>query len=199
LLLIQLICSIFSGLDLKATDLDVNYNSDGNEPPPDACDNIDANEEAILDRNELDELAHKGTKNLSIFVFISIDEINKMKVNDLCSELKKRCILVSGLKKSLQEKLIDAIAKKILFVTVVESSKVPKGFDQNARWAVVSPHSPTELPKNIAPDVTAPCDSLRVDNEEDPLQSNECTTRNFLVKMNWQLCLQRTVFDGTCM
>jgi len=107
----------------------VNYNSDGNEPPPTACDNIDASEEAVLDRNELDKLAHKGIVDLPILVYIFVDELNKMKVDDLCSELKKRGLSAYGLKKALQEKLINAIAKKIPLVTRVEASKVPKGFD----------------------------------------------------------------------
>jgi len=62
---------------------------------------------------------------------------------------------------------------------------------------VLSLHSPAKFPPNIAPDVTVPCNSLQVYNEEDPLQSNVRTTRNFVVKMNCQLCLRRTVFDRT--
>ena len=99
---IQQICNVFTGLDPEATDLDVNYDSDGNKPLPISCDNINASKETVLGWNKLNQLRHKGTKNLSIFVFISVDEINKMKVNDLCSELKKRGLPVSGLKKALQ-------------------------------------------------------------------------------------------------
>eukprot|EP00593_Proboscia_inermis_P015115 CAMPEP_0171311484 /NCGR_PEP_ID=MMETSP0816-20121228/21747_1 /TAXON_ID=420281 /ORGANISM="Proboscia inermis, Strain CCAP1064/1" /LENGTH=199 /DNA_ID=CAMNT_0011796295 /DNA_START=17 /DNA_END=613 /DNA_ORIENTATION=- len=182
---IRQICNVFSGIDLEANDLDVIYDSDDNEPPPAACNNIYASEEAVLDGNELDNLVHEGTEDLSIDVYISVNEINKIMLDNLCSELKKRGILVSGLKKVPQEKFIDAIVKKIPLVTTVEASKVPKGFDQNARWVVVLPHSPVEFPKNIALDVTAPCDSLRVDNEEDPLQRNGCTTINVTVKMKW--------------
>ena len=65
-------CSVFLGLELSAVDLDVKYNSDGNKPPLSACGNIDASEEAVLDRNDLDKLTHKGTKDLSIFVYISV-------------------------------------------------------------------------------------------------------------------------------
>mmetsp|Transcript_62866 Transcript_62866/g.73517 ORF Transcript_62866/g.73517 Transcript_62866/m.73517 type:complete len:153 (-) Transcript_62866:399-857(-) len=103
---IRHICNLFLGLSLKATDLDVNYDSDDNDPPPAACDNIDAREDALLDGNELDKLAHEGTEGLSIFVYISVDKINKMKVDNLCFELTNRGLLsVSVLKKISSRKV----------------------------------------------------------------------------------------------
>ena len=45
----QHICNIFLGLDLKATDLNVNYDSDGNELSSSTRDNIDGSGEVILD------------------------------------------------------------------------------------------------------------------------------------------------------
>ena len=76
-----------------------------------------------------------GGENPSIpssskFVFLSNEQIDALKVDELKQELLKRSLSKSGLKAELRERLKQAMVDEIPIADVEKTSAGPDGFDQ---------------------------------------------------------------------
>ena len=89
-----------------------------------------------------------STSSSSLFIFISDDEIKKMKVDLLKKELKKRGLSVHEKKAKLQQQLLDAMRDKVN--VVAESTNImvldPNNFPAGAYWKTLQPTGEVEDP-----------------------------------------------------
>ena len=111
------------------------YDSDGNPPPyplrsdtlhqevvvPNFC----AAEEVVADTNM------ESTENM--FVLIENEILNKMKVDELKSELDKRGLSKTGLKKDLLERMYKAMDEGTPCIDKETVAPAPTGFHRSAR------------------------------------------------------------------
>ena len=115
------------------------YDSDGNPPPyPLRSDtlhqevvvpNFYAAEEIFADAND------GATENM--FVLIENEVLQKMKVDELKSELDKRGLSKTGLKKDLLERMYKAMDEGTPCIDKETVAPAPTGFHRNARWKLL--------------------------------------------------------------
>ena len=111
------------------------YNSDGSPLPflsrfdtmhqEAAVSNFSAGEEIFMDAND-------GAAE-NIFVLIENEVLNKMKVDELKSELDKRGLSKRGLKKDLLERMYKAMDDGIPCIDKETVAPAPTGFHRSAR------------------------------------------------------------------
>ena len=129
------------------------YDSDGNMPPESTEADLFHFEESIS--TEVVSTAEPLIRQENI-VIIDDDEIKKMKVDSLKAELRKRGISTSGKKAELVDKLKKAMVDKIPLVAEMTCSLAPNGFDQRARWRLLSGSEVVNEPENKDPTLLDP-------------------------------------------
>ena len=129
------------------------YDSDGNEPPC-VVDN-----EFVHFEGSIDDIS--GGENPSIpssskFVFLSNEQIDALKVDELKQELLKRSLSKSGLKAELRERLKQAMVDEIPVADVEKTSPGPEGFDQGCKWRILEPSTVAIKPQCKDPTLLNP-------------------------------------------
>ena len=116
------------------------YDSDGNEPP---CvkDNEFGHFDSSIDEISSDEISQIPSS--SKFVFLSNEQIDALKVDELKQELLKRILSKSDLKAELRDRLKQAMIDIIPIADVEKTSVGPDRFDQGCKWRLLEPSTAT--------------------------------------------------------
>ena len=127
----------------EAEDADC-YDSDGNEPP---CvkESEFSHFEANIEEISGDEIS--TIPSTSKFVFLSNEEIDGLKVDELRKELLIRSLSKTGLKAELKEWLKKAMVDRIAIADIEKTSAGPDGFDKGCKWVLLEPVTAAEEPK----------------------------------------------------
>ena len=74
------------------------------------------------------------------FILISDDDIKKLKVDELCQELKERGLCISGLNNELKERLEKAMDNKIPMENIASEEEAPQNVLGNGLfWKTLAP------------------------------------------------------------
>ena len=87
---------------------------------------------------------------------VNDNEVKKMKMDVLKSELRKCSLSTSGKKAELLERQKKAMVDKISMTAAVTWSLAPNGFDQRARWRLLSGSEVVDEPENQDPTLLDP-------------------------------------------
>ena len=129
------------------------YDSDGNAPPVSTIgDSFHVEPEAGL-KTRSD--AEKKSDDCQV-VIIDMDDIKKMKVDQLRKELRLRGLSHRGLKAELIERLNKACEDKVPLINEVTTSVGPSGFDERAQWRLLKAHEQAEEPESLDPALVEP-------------------------------------------
>mmetsp|Transcript_3515 Transcript_3515/g.5447 ORF Transcript_3515/g.5447 Transcript_3515/m.5447 type:complete len:534 (-) Transcript_3515:133-1734(-) len=163
------------------------YDSDGNQGP--FYDAVELEGEQIYDEEALVEavadlpgdVSTAGGTSEDVFVLLTQDEINKLKVAELKEELKKRGIKGKGKKAELQEQLIKAMEEKRPVLS--QASLSASTGDASMQWMPLVPEDAcVEEPQN-----SVDCRAPTVPEEEAGI---------IPVKHNFQETFPRPDFEG---
>ena len=162
------------------------YDSDGNEPP--CIKDTDFNHfEASIDTILSREIS--TIPSTSKFVFISDEDIDGLKVDELRQELVKRSLSKSGLKAELRERLKKAMADRIAIADAEKSSAGPEGFDQGSKWVLLEPDMAAVEPTCVDPSLLDPSSFKYGDGKT-------ITSSNKVLKMDYSSKFVRDEFIG---
>ena len=162
------------------------YDSDGNEPP--CIKDTDFNHfEASIDTILSREIS--TIPSTSKFVFISDEDIDGLKVDELRQELVKRSLSKSGLKAELRERLKKAMVDRIAIADAEKSSAGPEGFDQGSKWVLLEPDMAAVEPTCVDPSLLDPSSFKYGDGKTN-------TSSNKVLKMDYSSKFVRDEFIG---
>ncbi len=132
---------------------ELQYDSDGNEPPVSTIeDSFYVEPEAGLEiRRDKSEIYDDCQ-----VVLFDIKEIKSMKVDQLRKELRSRGLSDRGLKAELIERLNNACEDKVPLINEVTTSVGPSGFDENAKWKLLKPDEEADEPESLDPLLVEP-------------------------------------------
>ena len=132
---------------------ELGYDSDGNEPPVSTVDDsFHVEPEAGLETRR-DESEKSDDCQV---VIIDLNDIKKMKVDQLRKELRLRGLSHRGLKQELIERLNKACEDKVPLINEATTSVGPSGFDTNAKWKLLKHHEEAEEPDSLDPLLVEP-------------------------------------------
>ena len=94
--------------------------------------------------------ANTNSDNSRVVIF-HLDEVKKIKVDQLRKELRLRGLSHRGLKVELIELLHKACEDKALLVNVSTTSVGPSGFDEKAKWKLLLGLEEAKEPKSLDP------------------------------------------------
>ena len=174
-------------LTLSETEEADYYNSDGKEPPY-VKDNEFGHFESSIDEISGGEIPQISSS--SKFVFLSTEQIDALKVDELKQELLKRSISKSGLKTELvRERLKQAMVDEIPIAAVEKTSVGPNIFDQGYKWRPLEPFTAATEPQHKDPTLLDPSLSKYAD-------ANGIATEKKAIKMNYGKKFARKKFVG---
>ena len=104
---------------------------------------------------------------------ISDDELKKMKVDMLKLELRKRGLNTCGKKSELLEKLKKAMEDKIPLSVDSKTLVAPNGFNDGAKWRLLSSSEIAEEPSNVDPSLLDPSEARDKRNKHQNPSTNE--------------------------
>ena len=122
------------------------YNSYGNSAPLSTIEDLFHKEPEAGLETSVD--ANTNSDDCQV-VIIHLDEVMKMKVDQLRKELRLRGLSHRGLEAELIEHLHKDCEDKTPLINVSRTSIGPSGFDEKAKWKLLLGHEKAKMPQSL--------------------------------------------------